>query len=247
MKKIGIIGHTGRVGRNLTNLLLNQKVYQLGTCYNKSSLPKTTLLNVFQDNDFVIDFSSQDLVKNILKMGIQCPKPLILCSTGWDYQKVVDDIFSLSQYVPIVIAPNTSLGACIQRYLAYSLSRWFDADYDIDIIEKHHRHKKDVPSGTAKALIESILKVKKDFSLYNLKQEKRLDKQISVSVIRSGNILGEHELLFTSRDEMISIKHTVFDRNLFAKGALKIIAWLEENQPNEGVYNMEDIFAFMKL
>lgn len=247
MKKIGIIGYTGKVGQVLKNLIINQKIYQLGICYNRSSMPKTHLLDVFKDNDFVIDFSSKDLISDLLKAGMQCPKPLILCSTGWEYQNFLNNLSLISQYAPIVIAPNTSFGACLQKYLAYFLSRCFDIDYDIDIIEKHHRLKEDFPSGTAKSLIESILKVKKDFSLYDLKQGKRMDKQIGISAIRSGNIVGEHEILFTNEDEMISIKHTVFSRSLFAKEALKIIHWLEENKLEKGIYNMEDIFAFEKL
>lgn len=247
IKRVGIVGDTGRMGLSLKSLLVKQTMYQLGLCYNRSSLPQIQLLDIFQDNDVVIDFSSKCLLKDILKTGLHAPKPLILCSTGWDYQKNVEDLCILSQTVPIVIAPNTSLGACVQKYLAQVLSRLFDTDYDIDIIEKHHRYKEDSPSGTAKALVESILKIKQDFSLYHLKQGPRIDKQIGVSVIRSGYNLGEHELLFTSKEEMISVKHTVFTRNLFAKGVLKILCWLKERKLEKGIYNMEDVFAFKKL
>lgn len=247
IKKIGIVGDTGRMGLSLKSLLVKQTIYQLGICYNGSSLPQIRLLDVFQDNDVIVDFSSKSLLKDILKAGLWAPKPLILCSTGWDYQKNIEDLDILSQTVPVVIAPNTSLGACVQKYLAKVLSRLFDEDYDIDIIEKHHRYKEDSPSGTAKALVESILKSRQNLSLYHLNQGPRTDNQIGISTIRSGHILGEHELLFTSKEEMISVKHTVFTRNLFAKGVLKILCWLKERRPEKGIYSMEDVIAFKKL
>ena len=110
------------------------------------------------------------------------------------------------------------------------ISKLLDEEFDIDIIEKHHKYKLDKPSGTAKTLSNSII---------NYKNKKT---KLNIHSIRSANILGEHEILFTSKDESLSIKHIAFSKQLFAKGALKIIDWLVNTKPKPNLYLPADIF-----
>ena len=164
----------------------------------------------------------------------------------------------------MVVAPNTSLGASLQLYLARQLAMILDEDYDIDIIERHHRNKADKPSGTAMQLANSIIDDKQEvcgliFKLecHNANAFTAMDEAvdtrttnglrpknfISINAIRSGNLPGEHEVCFTSSDEMISIKHTAFDRKLFTKGVIKIVKWLDTRRPGPGIYTMMDVLG----
>lgn len=260
IKKIGIIGNRGRVGSILTEIINSDDNFELGLCFNKSMSSDVKLEELFKENDYVVDFSNASLTKSIIdsannalsdSSNLNGFKGLVICSSGFDKESLKDSIKSLSSKIPLVIAPNTSTGSTIQNHLVQLLSKLLTSEYDIDLIEKHHRGKVDSPSGTAIHLIETIKNIKREIhqSEYNAdilggdlssKDGPRSDNIISVSAQRSGNIAGEHEVSFTSRDEMISIKHIVFDRELFAKGAMKIVYWLDSASPVAGLYGMDD-------
>jgi len=242
-KRIGIIGSTGRVGSILKQAIIKNNNYELGKDF--SSDKEYNLEDVFLENDFLIDFSSSKLIRNIFSELLKNPRPIALCTTGWNQADYKEELDILRKKIPIVISPNTSLGANIQHYLVSTLSKILDNDYDIDITEKHHRNKIDLPSGTALSLINTIKKVKKDcFDIdYNAKsidQGPRPDHLIEICVNRSGNLPGEHEVVFTNSSESISIKHTAFSRDLFVSGAIKIIEWMDL-KPKPGLYSMLDV------
>ncbi|WHQ46936.1 MAG: 4-hydroxy-tetrahydrodipicolinate reductase [Candidatus Midichloria sp.] len=243
MKKIGIIGSSGRMGL-LVSQAIKMENYQLGKDFNRNSEYK--LQEVFVDNDFVIDFSSPNLVKATLSEALKNPKPLAICTTGWKQNEFEKELETLAEIVPIVIASNTSLGANLQQYLVSLLSKMLDASYDIDITEKHHRNKIDIHSGTATSLINEIKKTKKEhfnieYISTPINQGPRPENFIGMHVERSGNLPGEHEVVFTSNSELISIKHIAFNRNLFVLGTIKIIKWIEQYQPKPGIYSMRDV------
>lgn len=243
-QSIGIIGNTGRMGVILTDLIKNSEIYTLGKSFNTQvAYP---IHEVFQENDFVVDFSSHVMILDILKAAQKYHKPLIICSTGWKFDDYKDLINQLSSVIPVIIAPNTSFGAAIHKALIEILAKTLDASYDIDITDKHHRYKIDMPSGTAHNLINTIkdtklLKRKEDYTVQYGMPDAR-NHIINVHIERSGNLPGEHEVSFTSLNEMISIKHVAFDRKLFAEGAIKIIQWLNINKPTNGLYNAHDIY-----
>lgn len=249
VKKIGIIGFTGRMGKLLADKIEKHAHFLIGPGYSQSKSHQTSLEDVFLANDYVIDFSKHHLLASILETAIKIPKPIVICTTGWyqkDYQNLITQA---SKKVPLVIAPNTSVGAYLQKRLVSELAKILNADYDIDIHDKHHRHKIDIPSGTAQDLIHEIQKAKKshqglDYEASILEKGPRPNNFIGISVERSGNIPGDHEVTFTSIDELISIKHVAFDRSIFAQGAVRILEWLEKSEPGPGIYTMADIFAF---
>ncbi len=245
MKKIGIIGITGRMGEVLAQAIEKSQRYRLGTCYGRSRSSESSLDAVFKDNDYVVDFSHPELLDNVLEAVKRCPKPLLLCTTGWTVEEKQSLLQSVAERSLVVVAPNTSLGACLQRGIARQLSQLLGDEYDVDIAEKHHRYKKDSPSGTALALFGAVQESRgKKYKIYDPKAGRREKEHIGMQVERKGNLPGEHTITFSSCDEMLSIEHTAFTKELFAKGALRLIDELEENGYLLGrVYSAEDLFA----
>jgi len=248
-KKVGIVGISGRLGSEISNFITIQNKYQLGLSYTRSENKNVPISEVFLQNDYVIDCSSPENILNVLLAATKNPKPLIVLTTGWDENSIQEELHLLSKLTPIIIAPNTSLGAYVQSVVVRDIAKILDSEYDIDIVEQHHRKKLDQPSGTALNLFGAITKSKKqnqqlDYKLYEAKNEIRNPHTISITSRRSGNIPGEHEVCFTSNDEIISVKHIALNRALFAKGALKIINWLDNEKPQPGIYHLSDIFKY---
>lgn len=235
--RVGIIGISGRMGQVLSHEITKKTGLELGLSYSKELAGEVSLQSVFEDNDVVVDFSNAGLVEAVLQAALNVPKPLIICTTGWDRQALGVDIDRLAETVPLILATNTSVGAAIQRYIVNIVAKALGDDFDVDLHESHHKFKVDSPSGTAVTLIEGIQQAKKDafgqdFATYTVDQGARVDNLIGVSVTRAGSIVGEHEVSFTSLEEQITIKHTAFDRALFAKGALKCVEWIaQKNEP----------------
>lgn len=245
--KIGIVGISGRMGQVLSQEISKKSALTLGVSYSKELADQVSLADLFADNDVVIDFSNAALVESVLDAALENPKPLVICTTGWDRQALDKKITTLGAQVPVILATNTSVGAAIQRYLVKVVSKALGDDFDVDLHEKHHRFKVDSPSGTAMTLLEDIQTAKqetfgKNFETYTVGEGARKDELIGVSVTRSGSIVGEHEVSFTSLDEQITIKHTAFDRALFAKGALKAALWCTQvDEP--GLYTIFDVLS----
>lgn len=250
-KTIGIIGIAGRMGSLLVEVLNQHGQYIVNSGFDRRQVQNIrifpSLTDVFEFNDYVIDFSSSSITEEVLQAALSVPKPLIICTTGWKYEMIEHDLNLLSQQVPVIIASNTSLGAYLQRHLVRQLAKVLDVEYDIDLVEKHHRNKVDIPSGTAMQLLSDIVEVKKkeynaNYQYYSLQHGPRPENFINVNVERSGQLPGEHEVTFISDDEIIAVKHISFNRRLFAKGTLKILNWLKKNKPKPGIYTTNDIF-----
>lgn len=245
MKKVGIIGQSGRMGQELTAAFSEREGYQVGISYSKELAGEVSLSEVFIQNDIVVDFSNAALVEEILDAGIENPKPLVICTTGWDPVALKAKLDAFTAKAPLIIATNTSIGAAVQRYIVKKVAEVLGEEFDLDLHEKHHRFKVDSPSGTATTLLEDLIAAKKtsqnlQYEGYIVGQEARPERKIGVSVQRSGSIVGEHEVSFTSLEEQITIKHTAFDRALFAKGALKAVEWLAQ-EVAPGSYTIFDV------
>ena len=190
--------------------------------------------------DGIIDFSHFSLTEEILKYAIEINSPLVIATTGHtDEQKL--KIEEASKKIAILKATNTSLGVNIMNQIVSYATKLL-ADFDIELIEKHHNRKIDAPSGTAATLLEVInesLSEKKNFVYGREGNKKREKNEIGVHAIRAGNIVGEHTVIFSSGDEIIEIKHEALSRKIFADGAVKAILSLT-NKPS-GLYLMKDI------
>ena len=190
--------------------------------------------------DGIIDFSHFSLTEEILKYAIEINSPLVIATTGHtDEQKL--KIEEASKRIAILKATNTSLGVNIMNQIVSYATKLL-ADFDIELIEKHHNRKIDAPSGTAVTLLEVInesFSEKKNFVYGREGNKKREKNEIGVHAIRAGNIVGEHTVIFSSGDEIIEIKHEALSRKIFADGAVKAILSLT-NKPS-GLYLMKDI------
>ena len=190
--------------------------------------------------DGIIDFSHFSLTEEILKYAIEINSPLVIATTGHtDEQKL--KIEEASKKIAILKATNTSLGVNIMNQIVSYATKLL-ADFDIELIEKHHNRKIDASSGTAVTLLEVInesFSEKKNFVYGREGNKKREKNEIGVHAIRAGNIVGEHTVIFSSGDEIIEIKHEALSRKIFADGAVKAILSLT-NKPS-GLYLMKDI------
>ena len=190
--------------------------------------------------DGIIDFSHFSLTEEILKYAIEINSPLVIATTGHtDEQKL--KIEEASKKIAILKATNTSLGVNIMNQIVSYATKLL-ADFDIELIEKHHNRKIDAPSGTAVTLLEVInesLSEKKNFVYGREGNKKREKNEIGVHAIRAGNIVGEHTVIFSSGDEIIEIKHEALSRKIFADGAVKAILSLI-SKPS-GLYLMKDV------
>ncbi len=250
MIKISINGAAGRMGKIIIELCLRDKdvkivgLSDVNTSIKYDNLPKIELdlNNYIHDTDVVIDFSSPEGTQKVLEICKKNKKPIVIGTTAHSSEQQ-QFILEVSKEIPIVLSPNMSLGVNLMFKLVELLTNVLkDKFYDIEIIEAHHNKKKDAPSGTAKKIMEIIKKLKPEtefiYDRSKILSERKTD-EVGVSVIRAGDIVGEHTVLFSTYGEKIEIKHTATSRETFAKGAILAAKWLV-NKP-AGLYNMFDV------
>ncbi|AHK63346.1 4-hydroxy-tetrahydrodipicolinate reductase [Chlamydia avium] len=237
--RVGIIGSTGRMGTLIRTLLSTRSSYDIGPGFSRES--PHTLPFVIENSDVLVDFSSSGLTEKLIDCLLENAKPCILGTTQTSSSTVEDKLRSLAQYVPIVVCPNTSLGAYVQKRLSAALAKILDSSYDIRITEIHHQGKKEPISGTAWDLATTLCQVKHEEwqQEYSIGNQSNHGKSIELHALRVGNVPGEHEVTFVSDQEQITIRHTVFSREVFAKGVLRILDWLRIESPGPGYYGIE--------
>jgi 4-hydroxy-tetrahydrodipicolinate reductase len=195
--------------------------------------------------DVIIDFASAKATDALLDYSTSSNIPVVLCTTGLSEEQL-NRIQEDSKKVAILKSANMSLGVNTLLKLLQDAARVFvPAGYDVEIVEKHHNQKVDAPSGTALALADSINEVLDNEYEYKydrtMEREKREKKEIGISVVRGGTIVGEHEVLFAGTDEVIEIKHTAYSKAVFGKGAVEAAKFLAGKAP--GMYNMSDVIG----
>ncbi|SYX09181.1 Dihydrodipicolinate reductase,dihydrodipicolinate reductase,Dihydrodipicolinate reductase,dihydrodipicolinate reductase,Dihydrodipicolinate reductase, C-terminus [Chlamydia poikilotherma] len=238
--RVGIIGCSGRMGTLLGTSLKSIARFTLGPGFSRTSAH--TLSSVIDSNDVLVDFSSSSFSEELLLALLCNPKPLIFATTKPAVSLSIDKkIEDLAVYVPVIVCSNTSLGAYVQKRLAVILASVFDDTYDIRITEVHHRKKKDLISGTANELVSVLCDAKEKEWQQNYSVGSNCDnvKNIELHASRVGNISGEHEIAFISDKEQITLRHTVFSREVFAEGVVRILDWLLNESPPPGCYGPE--------
>ena len=257
MKKInlGISGCMGRMGQQLIRSSKNNKNFKL-TVLTENRLvkkningisPELNSENAFKKADVIIDFTVPRCTIEILKIASKLKKKVVIGTTGFNRTQE-NLIKKYSKKIPILKAGNMSLGVNLLMYLTEITSKSLNDQYLSKIFEIHHKHKKDYPSGTALMLGKGIADGKNK-SLYNLMGKKYLNKKsfpygkkINFNSIRKGEIIGEHEVKFSSGKEIITLNHEAFDRALYSDGALTASKWLIKKRP--GLYSMRDLLNF---
>ena len=174
--------------------------------------------------DVVIDFSSPAALEGLLEFAVQRKVPLVLATTGYS-QEQVEQIEAASKRVPLFRSANMSLGINLLLELVKRAAAVLGESYDIEIVERHHRRKVDAPSGTALMLAQAAAEhcghpAELVYDRHSVRHP-REQKEIGISALRGGTIVGEHEIIFAGHDEVIEIKHSALSREIFAKGALE--------------------------
>ena len=253
--KLAITGCMGRMGqqiiksaksnRNFTvtvlteNRLINKKINGINISLNDEK--------AFKKADVIIDFTIPKCTFEVLKIASKLKKKVVIGTTGFT-KKEENLIKKYSRKIPILKAGNMSLGINLLMYLTEIASTSLGNNYLSKIFEVHHRHKKDHPSGTALMLGKGIA-VGKNKDFYKLIGKKYLNKKsfpygnkINFNSIRKGEIIGEHEVKFSSGKEIITLNHEAFDRALYSEGALTAANWLNKKKP--GLYSMRNLLNF---
>ena len=257
MKKINlaITGCLGRMGRQLIKSSKSNKNFKLVALTENKPIKKRISgirLNLntdwtFKETDVIVDFTVPKCTLEILKIASKLKKRVVIGTTGFT-QKEEGLIKQYSKKIPILKAGNMSLGVNLLMYLTEIASKSLNEEYLSKIFEVHHKHKKDYPSGTALMLGKGIADGKNK-NLYNLIGKKFLNKKsfpygkkINFNSIRKGEIIGEHEVTFSSGKETITLNHEAFDRSLYSDGALIAAKWLTSKKA--GLYSMRDLLNF---
>ena len=257
MKKIKLLvtGCMGRMGQQIISSVRKNKNFKLvalteNRIINKKINGIKVDLNseeLFKKVDLIIDFTIPKCTFQVLKIATKLKKRVVIGTTGFT-KKEENLIKRFSKRIPILKAGNMSLGINLLMYLTEIASSSLGKNFLSKIFEVHHKHKKDYPSGTALMLGKGIA-VGKNKNFYNLLGRKYLNKRtfpygkkINFNSIRKGEIIGEHEVNFSSGKEIITLNHEAFDRALYSEGALSAAKWLITKKP--GLYSMRDLMNF---
>ena len=257
MKKINlaISGCMGRMGQQLIKSSKKNKKFKLVTLTENRSVnkkfagikPELNSENAFKKIDVIIDFTVPDCTLEILKIASKLKKRVVVGTTGFNRTQE-NQIKKYARQIPILKAGNMSLGVNLLMYLTEIASKSLNDEYLSKIFEVHHKYKKDYPSGTALMLGKGIADGKNK-NLYTLIGKKFLNKKsfpygkkINFNSVRKGEIIGEHEVKFSSGKEIITLNHEAFDRALYSDGALTASEWLMKKKP--GLYSMRDLLDF---
>jgi len=257
MKKINlaITGCMGRMGQQLIKSSKSNNNFRLVNLTENRIInkkfngikPEPNTEKAFKKTDIIIDFTIPKCTIEVLKIASKLKKRVVIGTTGFT-QKEDIIIKKYSKKIPILKAGNMSLGVNLLMYLTEITSKSLGDNYLSKIFEIHHKHKKDYPSGTALMLGKGIADGKNK-DLFNLIGKKFLNKKnfpygkkINFNSIRKGEIIGEHEVKFSSGKEIITLNHEAFDRTLYSDGALTAAKWLMKKKP--GLYSMRDLLNF---
>ena len=257
MKKInlGITGCLGRMGQQIIKSSKSNKNFKLVTLTENKPINKKIAgikleLNTdesFKKADVIVDFTVPKCTLETLKIASKLKKKVVIGTTGFT-QKEENLIKKYSKKISILKAGNMSLGINLLMYLTEIASGSLGDTYLSKVFEVHHKHKKDYPSGTALMLGKGIANGKNK-NIYSLIGKKFLNKKsfpygkkINFNSIRKGEIIGEHEVTFSSGKEIIKLNHEAFDRALYSEGALTAAKWLTKKRA--GLYSMRDLLNF---
>jgi 4-hydroxy-tetrahydrodipicolinate reductase len=265
MARVAITGAAGRMGKNLLQAVLDAPETGLGAAIinpsssligvdvgeligaGKLNVPAVgQLAEVVERFDVLIDFTTIELTLANLAFCRQHGKAMVIGTTGFnDEQKA--QIAEAAKEIPVVFAPNMSVGVNLCFKLLEVAAKVLAEDYDIEVIEAHHRHKVDAPSGTALRLGEVVADALgrdlAECAVYGREGQTgaRPAKEIGFETIRAGDIVGDHTVLFATEGERVEITHKASSRMTFAKGAVRAAAWLKAH--DKGLFDMQDVLG----
>ncbi len=250
MKNILLNGCNGKMGQVITSCVEQRSDCRIAAGFDIN----TTMLSDFPvfsdpegytgDADVIIDFSHPSALSGLLKFAKKRELPIVVATTGLSPEQV-EEVKDASKSIPVFYSGNMSLGINLLMELAKKATAVLGGSFDIEIVEQHHNQKIDAPSGTALMLadcISSALPEQPRYVYDRHSQRKKRDKgEIGIHSIRGGTIVGEHEVIFAGRDEVITLSHSAHSKEIFATGSVNAALFLIGKQP--GLYNMGDLVA----
>lgn len=251
MIKVIMHGCNGKMGQMISGLIAADEETELVAgidAYDEGKNPYPVFKNIKECDvaaDAIIDFSTASAVDGLLDYCVEKKLPAVVCTTGLSEEQIVT-LKEASKKVAILKSANMSLGInMLLKLLKDATAVLAPAGFDIEIVEKHHNQKLDAPSGTALALADSINE-ELDNSyryVYDRSQirEKRSQKEIGISAVRGGTIVGDHDVIFAGADEVITFSHRAYSKAVFGKGAIQAAKFLAGKPA--GLYDMSDVIG----
>ena len=222
--RVLLIGVAGRMGQTMSDLAKDDPKIDIVERCDLGDPIEPAMRNC----DVAVDFSHPGAITEICHAALQHRKPLVIGTTGHSTEQR-STIEETAQSLPVVFAPNFSIGVNVLFWLTRKTAERLGSDFDVAIVETHHKMKKDVPSGTAKTLVEV------------LKATKKTQREIPIQSIREGDVVGEHTVIFSGPGERLELTHRAASREIFAQGALRAAEWIISQSP--GLYSMQDVLG----
>jgi 4-hydroxy-tetrahydrodipicolinate reductase len=222
--RVLLAGANGRMGHAVAAAIGQDSGLTIAAGINRNG----EIAALIDQCDVVIDFSVADASAEIAQACAEHRKPLVIGTTGQSAAQK-ESLVTASRRVPVVLAANFSAGVNVLFALTRRAAKWLGDGFDVDVIEMHHRTKKDAPSGTAKRLLEILREARNDGS------------DIAVQSIRAGDMVGEHTVIFSGSGERLELTHRAESRQTFAVGAVRAALWVVRQPP--GLYKMEDVLG----
>ncbi|MEE8575138.1 MAG: 4-hydroxy-tetrahydrodipicolinate reductase [Thermodesulfobacteriota bacterium] len=265
MLKIAVVGAAGRMGQALVHTVTKNPFTALSGVLEREGHPligkdagttagldklgvkiKDSAEKAFKEADCLIDFSTPEATLAHLELAAEEDKAIIIGTTGLSHHQR-ERVKELGEETRVVMAPNMSVGINLLLKLVELTASVLGDDYDVEIIESHHRHKKDAPSGTALRIAEvaahALGRTLEEDAIYSRKGiiGERKPSEIGIQTIRAGDIVGDHTIMFATPGERIELTHKAQSRDTFAKGAVRAALWLSGKPA--GLYDMQDVLG----
>lgn len=265
MIKIVVAGAAGRMGCRLVSLIKDSTALMLAGALEGKGHPSLgedagetarsghagvpitdNLSSLMEHGEVLIDFSSPEATLEHMRTVARHRRAIVIGTTGFSGAQL-EELKSLAQQIPCVFSPNMSVGINLIYKVIGEMARTLGEDYDIEVVEAHHRLKKDAPSGTALKIAEVLARsVNRDLSRVGVYARKgmigeRVKGEIGIQTIRAGDIVGDHTILFGGMGERIEVTHRASSRDTFAQGALRAAKWVVRQPP--GLYDMMDVLS----
>lgn len=251
MVKVIMHGCNGKMGQTISGLIAADEEIEIVAGVDAKDAGKnaypvfTDIADCTVEADAVIDFSTASAVDGLLAYCVEKQVPCVLCTTGLTKEQL-EKVTEASKKVAILKSANMSLGInMLLKLLKEAAQILSPAGFDIEIVEKHHNQKVDAPSGTALALADSINEQMGSAYEYvydrSQVREKRKDKEIGISAVRGGTIVGDHDVIFAGADEVVTFSHRAYSKAVFGKGAIQAAKFLKGRPA--GMYDMADVIG----
>jgi 4-hydroxy-tetrahydrodipicolinate reductase len=222
--RVLLVGAAGRMGKTIVDLAQRESGVEVVAQCDLGDTIEPAMKNC----DVVIDFSSAEAIEEICRVALEHRQPLVIGTTAHSpaQRGLIEEA---ARSLPIVFASNFSVGVNALFWLTRRTAEILGSEFDLEIVEMHHRTKKDAPSGTAKTLAQI------------LKEARKLDGEVAIQSIREGDVVGEHTVIFAGAGERLELTHRASSRETFAKGALNAARWVIDKPA--GLYSMQDVLG----